>query len=88
MWTEGKLTLEQQAEMFGVSAPKFLRYPQRWGGTDQGIHAPLAKRFEAATHHARARLAARGRKPVGEVMVEAPEKVARMAVGQLNPLQR
>ena len=60
------------------------------GGSDRGVYAPFAKRPEAAARHARARLAARGRKrePVGGAMAEAPPKVARMAVGQFCPVQK
>ena len=57
MWTEGRLTQEQAAELLGVSARTFRRRTDRYG--EDGIEGLRDRRVSRASHRAA---------PVDEVM--------------------
>ena len=50
MWTEGRLTQEQAAELLGVSARTFRRWTDRYG--EDGIEGLRDRRVSRASHRA------------------------------------
>ncbi len=50
MWTEGRLTKEQAAELLGVSARTFRRWTDCYG--EDGIEGLRARRVSGVSHRA------------------------------------